>query len=483
MVAECGDDSCGSWGPDYCSSGQLFKDRTCHDLGCASAACFDSTSTETEGVDDCAGNASDTDAQDIYTVGTCTEDSGCTAGSSVCDTATHTDSCLDADTVSEYYVSGDACTKVNLDCAGNEICQGGKCVAVDCTAGDCCDLDDYTFRDSDFVCDSWEEERCSGSECGDNVLQCSVQQYCPGDGADCSGLVDDVACTVSSDCAETQICHFDDDSGTFSCLDDPVKCGETACTADSECDDSNPCTADDCINPGTLGAYCDNPPVDDGTPCDGDDTVCTDDICISGACTHPPIPNDCGDRECGLSPSKCFDCGECDPGECIAGICVVGPEREPDLEITYFSASPLNFVKGQTAEFSAIDVTVKNKGGPIDTGSGIELKLFIRNPFTGLDVAGIAQPVAHSAGPPLDSGEQWAFPTVSDVDISDLPAGTYNLIAEVYVKGETDYAHSSARSFSIGKPVAVPELSALLVLMVAFSVLAILFLSGVKARG
>ena len=57
-----------------------------------------------------------------------------------------------------------------------------------------------------------------------------------------------------------------------------------------------------------------------GACSDGD--PCTADICDAGACEHPAIANDCGDEVCGASPSGCYQCGTCGVDEfCESGRC------------------------------------------------------------------------------------------------------------------------------------------------------------------
>lgn len=53
-------------------------------------------------------------------------------------------------------------------------------------------------------------------------------------------------------------------------------------------------------------------PILDGTTCLSDGDNCTQDRCSAGVCSHQRIPNDCGERNCGPSPSGCFSCGMSD---------------------------------------------------------------------------------------------------------------------------------------------------------------------------
>ncbi len=66
-----------------------------------------------------------------------------------------------------------------------------------------------------------------------------------------------------------------------------------ACSSDADCNDGNSCTTDVCENSGTVGAYCSNTAVADGTTCD-DGKYCTlNDACTAGVCSG--AARDCSD--------------------------------------------------------------------------------------------------------------------------------------------------------------------------------------------
>jgi CHAP domain/Stigma-specific protein, Stig1 len=79
------------------------------------------------------------------------------------------------------------------------------------------------------------------------------------------------------------------------------------------CGDCETCSAGRCVA------------APSGTRCTDDGNACTSDTCDAGRCTHPSVPNDCGGRMCGPSPSTCFTCGSpCGPGTLCtsAGTCM-----------------------------------------------------------------------------------------------------------------------------------------------------------------
>ena len=52
LIEDCGDNYCTDWS-SYCSGEVLYRSRTCHDRGCSSASCFDTSHTEQEMVENC----------------------------------------------------------------------------------------------------------------------------------------------------------------------------------------------------------------------------------------------------------------------------------------------------------------------------------------------------------------------------------------------------------------------------------------------
>ncbi len=50
---ECGEDSCGSFGNNYCKNGDVYKKRTCYDRGCSNNDCFSHSSIDEQLVQDC----------------------------------------------------------------------------------------------------------------------------------------------------------------------------------------------------------------------------------------------------------------------------------------------------------------------------------------------------------------------------------------------------------------------------------------------
>ncbi len=76
------------------------------------------------------------------------------------------------------------------------------------------------------------------------------------------------------------------------------------CILDTDCDDGNECTTDVCV----VG-ICQNNAVIDGTACTDDGLVCSDDVCQTGVCAHPPTA---AATECRASTDECDPAEVCD---------------------------------------------------------------------------------------------------------------------------------------------------------------------------
>lgn len=56
--ADCGAGTCGSFGSNYCSNGNVVKSRTCYDKGCSNNACYSSSRNEVQVVQSCPNGCS-----------------------------------------------------------------------------------------------------------------------------------------------------------------------------------------------------------------------------------------------------------------------------------------------------------------------------------------------------------------------------------------------------------------------------------------
>lgn len=166
-------------------------------------------------------------------------------------------------------------------CASNEVCAvGGACQVIECPNpceslqnGACVLVADQTPCGSD------------GNVCTQDVCLAGVCAHPP----------------LANDC-QGRICG-PSPSGCFQC----GTCASGFCDGDGECQNCGPCQF-------WNGATC--TATANGAPCADDGDACTNDVCAGGSCSHPSVPNDCGTRVCGASPSTCTpSCGSCGANE------------------------------------------------------------------------------------------------------------------------------------------------------------------------
>jgi len=192
--------------------------------------------------------------------------------------------------------------QTNADCNDNNECTDDTCE----TDGTCSNVNNYD--DSTYCCDPTDRTLTpleDGNECtyGECNPDGTVSQQPHPEGTTCGNPASDV-CDAQDTCDGAGVCvdrHAD--SGTA--------CGDPG---DTECD--NP---DSCDGAGTCGPN--NEP--DGTACTDDGNECSDDVCASGACTHPPEPygKACGDpnsSDCD-NPDICDGAGACDVNYVLDG--------------------------------------------------------------------------------------------------------------------------------------------------------------------
>lgn len=110
----------------------------------------------------------------------------------------------------ECGVHNNACDG-QVDCGGcpnNGECQQGVCIDnCECSFGPCCDGCNYIGTNT--VCDVWDEQRCAGSNPGDDVQQRTGTQYCSGISSTCiGGPVTTTSWTTIDNCTSSEQCIF-----------------------------------------------------------------------------------------------------------------------------------------------------------------------------------------------------------------------------------------------------------------------------------
>jgi len=165
IIENCGTDSCGIYGNNYCVSNSIYKNRTCYDRGCSTGNCFNNLVLEKTLVQTCSDD-------EECKMGACVKTESCTnecssgakqcSGNGVLTCGNYdSDSCLEWSSASS--------------CGDGKTCVGGNCVLT-CT--------------SECVYDS---RRCSGNGiqiCGDYnnngcyewslISPCGFSQTCNG---------------------------------------------------------------------------------------------------------------------------------------------------------------------------------------------------------------------------------------------------------------------------------------------------------------
>ena len=326
------------------TSGCSELDWTGYDVDCAAAQCLnhacsfdfstrgDMCDMESDGeesglTDQCDGEGRCVD---------CTNPLGCTEIPDGKD-----DECLQIECTQEscsygYLTTGVSC---QIDGAGDGSDQcntSGECLDCITNAG-CTDLL-WNGRDeqcADRVCGSgntcsFEFEEMNLA-CNDGNL-CSYDDKCTGSGV-CIGRTivcegEPETCAVKEACNGTSQCSVYYPDTTVSCEDDELWCTLDHCSGNGSCNHErieNSCLIENACyestedNPENSCQQCDdqnniweNKPETES--CAFDEDICTIDHCDgSGQCIGESVENDCGNRQCGESPSTCFDCGSC-PG-------------------------------------------------------------------------------------------------------------------------------------------------------------------------
>ncbi|MBW2686159.1 MAG: hypothetical protein JRE19_09615 [Deltaproteobacteria bacterium] len=223
----------------------------------------------------------DCDAGEICVDAVCVPESDCQFNQD-CDAG---EICVDAVCVPELEC------QFNQDCDAGEICVDAVCVPDfecnfdrDCAVGEIC-VDTVCVPDVEcnFDLDCHAGEICVDHACLPDV-ECNVDQDCDA-GEICvnSLCIPDVECNVDQDCNVGEICvrnacvpdvecNFDQDCNAGEICVNNVCVPDIECTVDQDCEDNNECTVTTC-NVGTN--VCNSTNVQNGTPCDNGDGICT----------------------------------------------------------------------------------------------------------------------------------------------------------------------------------------------------------------
>ncbi|MFT5434467.1 MAG: hypothetical protein ACI9OJ_005180 [Myxococcota bacterium] len=281
------------------------------------------------------------------------------------------------DSVSLEVVSPDT-MEVDVPDVGNPdtavTCEPSECNDDNpCTADECRPTGGCSFEPIAGACDDGngctEADACVEGTCIGTVLDCSSDEPCvvpgchPETGCVADGMDDGVPCDTDGSICTVESCQSSTCSGVPIACDDSNPCTDDSCDGaigcvftpnEIGCDDGNACTEQDACSSGTCAGStvaCDDgssctfdscdpevgcivTPIVDGAPCDSDESVCSVETCLSGACASEakvcddanPCTTDTCDAELGClftdNTLACDDASACTTNDiCSVGAC------------------------------------------------------------------------------------------------------------------------------------------------------------------
>lgn len=266
---ECGSDSCGAWGSNYCKEGNVYRSRTCHDRGCSNAACFDNTYNEEQLIETCQYGCSGGEC----TVPSCMQNSDCGT---------------------DGLVGG-------LFCSNDDVFQAYRtytCNNPGTANSFCSHADVPTFKEDcgDDYCDDWSSNYCKAGNvyrsrtCYDKGCAASACFSNPWTDEQlvetCTYGCENNACVIPL-CVKNSDCGTDGWVGGLSCSNDDVYQNYRTYTCNNPGTSSSYCSSTDTL---TLKQDCGNDYCDawGSNYCkDGDvyrSRTCYDKGCSAGAC-------------------------------------------------------------------------------------------------------------------------------------------------------------------------------------------------------
>ncbi|MBN2142749.1 carboxypeptidase regulatory-like domain-containing protein [Candidatus Woesearchaeota archaeon] len=334
IVQECGTDSCGAYGSDYCSGSggdntNKVHSRDCTTISCSSATCSSETNSEVAVVQDCGDTSSSstlTCTGSVLTNTSIVTHRGCSSAScytNPVNTTTTTDcaalpstdsdgsfSAFEVGGVVEDYLScsAGACTLASYadSCAGTVLTEYGvdgashKSQTYDCQNNETA----YCNATGGYFRDEW---RCSGAPgfCNNGAVDTHIGTNVDGDQWDeeCG----DSVCRLVNGMKDSMI--LPEDNGA-ACSDG----------VDNDCDGLVDCVDPDCAGlAGAGGTCCQDASVDCVQ------AECVDEQCVANVCSYSPRPvcdgSDCAD---GFFCDALGSCVDADSDQTVCTTCVSG---------------------------------------------------------------------------------------------------------------------------------------------------------------
>lgn len=243
------------------------------------------------------------------------------------------------------YVSEDKCTN-DIDCNGDEICIGGRCLQpadecladADCPSGNICFSRRCQESFCNTDCDCMVDSVCLKGHCDISINQCYSQQDCP-EGASCDYAFPELCLSkrcIENECSQDSTCTMDEICLNGRCdypecyyaldCDDDRYCRSYRCQQ-AQCDQTSDCSASGLVGYICYRATCEAYPCSTkydcpyGFACDLEWRLCRDlkdRTCeTNGGCPYDSL---CSGGRC-LRPECEFD-DDCLPVEtCNEGLC------------------------------------------------------------------------------------------------------------------------------------------------------------------
>ncbi|MCH8147115.1 MAG: hypothetical protein IH987_03865 [Planctomycetes bacterium] len=315
-----------------CTDDICFAGDCAHPPKSVGTPCGDLTGTQCDAPDTCDGAG--VCESNFTPLGTSCGD----ASISDCDNADICDGSGSCD--SNHQPDDLACTDDGVECT-QDLCATGACEHPPQPVGTSCGDGSNTQCDNPDTCDGGglclDNFETGGATCGDPTdTDCDNPDSCNGSGA-CVENLEPIG-TACGDPADTECDNADTCNGDGACLANfevnEFPCGDPAST---QCDNPDTCngggtcltnlesaglacgdpSSSDCDNADICDGVgsCDSNHQPDGLACTDEGVQCTQDLCDTGACVHPPQPagTPCGDG----SNTQCDNPDTCDG----AGVC------------------------------------------------------------------------------------------------------------------------------------------------------------------
>ncbi len=221
----------------------------------------------------------------------------------------------------------ESCNGTSVDCPADGVAPATtecRAAAGVCDTAENCDginvgCPGNSFLSSTTICSTWDEESCSQTTCGGDVLSTLNTKYCSGSAADCSGTTVQSPAVVVDTC-DTGTEHCEADGGVADCIACGYLCEDKP---DATCvgDEGEACAETEPFEPCDDALFCDSTTTTCELGC-SDDSDCTTDPLLPhcdiefGECVECVDASHCNtDEVCGRETNTCYPMPVPDVGE------------------------------------------------------------------------------------------------------------------------------------------------------------------------